>query len=182
MAKPTIRRRLTRKRKVNRKNKKTHRKGKKQSGGRRRPDGPGTGGALGNNGAMNEGGPDYLSEEEKEEAIGLIQRNEIGPLLTLLGTRTFPDDDTLIVAVTTPGVHMEMISEVIFRTYIDDNTETQISRAIGHNFPYQRQVMEELRMQKQRQQEQAALAQQEQKQANNNGRPSTPLPPMRNYY
>jgi hypothetical protein len=177
MGKASIRRRVTRKRKLNRKNKKTQRKGKKQTGGRRRPDGSVS---SGNNGAMNEGGPDYLSEEEKEEAIGLIQDNKVDELDFLLGERTFPDDDTLIVAVQTPGVIMEMISKVIFRTYIHHDTQ-HILDNMHETFPFREQVIRELQMQKGRQEEAAALAQQEQKYANN-GRVSTPPPHMNNEY
>lgn len=183
MGKATIRRRLTSKRKVNRKNKKTQRKGKKQTGGRRRPNGAGTGGAASasasaspNNGNMNEGGPDDLSYVEKAEAIRLIQANKRVELLELLGTRTFPDDGALMTAVKMRGANMEMISEVIFRTYIHADTEDKISEAMEETPGLLIEVIDALKEQELRQEEAAALAQQEQKYANN-GRVSTP-PPM----
>jgi hypothetical protein len=173
---------MTRKRKLNRKNKKTRRKGVKQTGGRRRPNGPGTGGATAsasasasaNNGHMNEGGPDDLNEE----AIRLIQANNREGLLELLGTRVFPDDEALMEAVTMPGANMEMISEVIFRTYIHGDTEDKISAAMEETPDLLIEVIDALKEQELRQEEAAALAQQEQKYPNhNNGRVSTP-PPM----
>lgn len=176
---------VTRKRKLNRKNKKTRRKGVKQTGGRRRPNGPGTGGASAsasasaNNGHMNEGGPDDLNEE----AIRRIQANNIGGLLELLGTRTFPDDEALMEAVTMPGANMEMISEVIFRTYIHGDTEDKISAAMEETPDLLIEVIDALKEQELRQEEAAALAQQEQKYPNhNNGRPVTPPPHMNNEY
>jgi hypothetical protein len=180
MGKASIRRRVTRKRKLNRKNKKTRRKGVNQTGGRRRPNGSGTGGASPspNNGQMNEGGPDYLNEVEKAEAIALIQANNQEGLLALLDTRTFPDDSALMAAVTMPGANMAMISEVIFRTYIHGDTEDKISAAMEETPDLLIEVIDALKEQELRQEEAAALAQQEQKQANNNGRVSTPLPRM----
>jgi len=172
MGKPTIRRRVTRKRKLNRKNKKTRRKGVKQIGGRRRPDGSVS---SGNNDVMYD--ESYLNEAEKAEAIALIQANNKDGLLTLLGTRTFPDDSALMAAVTMPGANMAMISEVIFRTYIHGDTEDKISAAMEETPDLLIEVIDALKEQELRQEEAAALAQQEQKQANNNGRVSTP-PPM----
>jgi len=172
MGKPTIRRRVTRKRKLNRKNKKTRRKGVKQIGGRRRPDGSVS---SGNNDVMYD--ESYLNEAEKAEAIALIQANNKDGLLTLLGTRTFPDDSALMAAVTMPGANMAMISEVIFRTYIHGDTEDKISAAMEETPDLLIEVIDALKEQELRQEEAAVLAQQEQKQANSNGRVSTP-PPM----
>jgi len=174
MGKPTIRRRVTRKRKLNRKNKKTRRKGAKQTGGRRRPNGSGTAG-VGNNDVMYD--ESYLSEEEKEEAIRLIRANNRVRLIEFLGTRTFPDDGALMAAVKMQGANMEMISEVIFRTYIHGDTEDKISEAMEETPDLLIEVIDALKEQELRQEEAAALAQQEQKQANSNGRVSTP-PPM----
>jgi len=174
MGKASIRRRVTRKRKLNRKNKKTQRKGKKQTGGRRRPDGSVS---SGNNGAMNEGGPDYLNEAEKAEAIRLIRANNRVRLIEFLGTRTFPDDGALMAAVKMQGANIEMITEVIFRTYIHGDTEDKISEAMEETPDLLIEVIDALKEQELRQEEAAALAQQEQKQANSNGRVSTP-PPM----
>jgi hypothetical protein len=120
----------------------------------------------------------YLNEAEKAEAIALIQANNQEGLLTLLGTRTFPDDSVLMAAVTMPGANMEMISEVIFRTYIHGDTEDKISAAMEETPDLLIEVIDALKEQELRQEEAAALAQQEQKQANNNGRVSTPLPRM----
>jgi hypothetical protein len=172
-----VTRKLVTRKRVIRKDKKTRRKGAKQTGGRRRPNGPGTAGGGGNNGLMNEGGPDYLNEAEKAQAIALIQANNKDGLLTLLGTRTFPDDSALMAAVTMQGANMAMISEVIFRTYIHGDTEDKISAAMEETPDLLIEVIDALKEQELRQEEAAALAQQEQKQANNNGRVSTP-PPM----
>ena len=171
MGKATVRRRITRKRKVNRKNKKTQCKGKKQSGGRRRPDGSVS---SGNNGAMN--------EADKVEAIRLIKANNTRGLIELLGTMTFPDDKALLEAVKTPGVNMETISEVIFRTYIHDDTEDKISAAMEESPDLLIEVIDALKEQELRQQEAAALARAIESSAKNNGRPVTPPPPMKNWY
>ena len=176
MGKASIRRRVTRKR-VNRKNKKTRRKGVNQTGGRRRrPNGPGTAGAAsGNNGLMNEGGPDYLNAVEKAEAIALIRANNQEELLALLDSRTFPDDDALIAAVTMPGANIEMISEVISKTPINSDTEVKISDAIHENSALLTEVLEILHAEEARQEEARRLEEQEKKYANTGG-VSTPLP------
>lgn len=181
MGKATVRRRITRKDKVNRKNKKTQRKGKKQTGGRRRPNGPGTGGASANNANMYEGGSDYLNAEKKAEAIGLIRAKNLEGLLALLDTRTFPDDDALMAAVTMAEPNIEMISEVMSRTPISEDTEIKISDAIHENSGLLTEVLEILHTEEERQEEARRLQEQEQKYANhNNGRVSTPLPRMNN--
>jgi hypothetical protein len=127
---------------------------------------------------MNEGGPDYLSEAEKAQAISLIQANNKDGLIDLLGTRTFPDDDALMAAVRMREANIAMISEVIFRTYIHGDTEDKISADMEETPDLLIEVIDALKEQELRQEEAAALAQQEQKQANNNGRVSTPLPRM----
>jgi hypothetical protein len=176
MGKATIRRRLTSKRKLNRKNKKTQRKGKKQSGGRRRPDGPGTAGAAyANNGVMNEGGPDYLNEEEKGRAIELITANKLEELRPLLEGRSFQDHDALMAAVTMRGANEEMISEVMVRTPIGPSTESNISTAIHTDSDLQTMFLEILNAEEERREEARRLQEQEQKYANND-RVSTPLP------
>jgi len=180
-----VTRKLVTRKLVSGKNKKTHRKGKKQTGGRRRPNGLGTGGVSSvspNNGAMNEGGQDYLNEADKVEAIRLIKANNTRGLIDLLDGRTFPDDKALLEAVKTPGVNMETISEVIFRTYIHDDTEDKISAAMEKTPDLLIEVIDALKEQELRQQEAAALARAIESSAKNNGRPVTPPPPMENWY
>ena len=174
MGKTTIRRRLTRKRKLTRKNKKTQRKGKKQTGGRRRPDGSVS---SANNANMYEGGPDYLNEAEKAEAIRLIQSNNLEGLRRLLDGRNFSDDGALMDAVTMAEPNIEIISEVMSRTPISEDTEIKISDAIHENPELLTDVLEILNAEEARQEEARRLQEQEQKYAkHNNGRVSTPLP------
>jgi hypothetical protein len=176
-------RKLVTRKLVSGKNKKTHRKGKKQTGGRRRPNGLGTGGASSvspNNANMYEGGPDYLNTAEEAEAIRLIQANNLEGLRRLLDARTFSDDGALMDAVTMAEPNIEIISEVMSRTPISEDTEINISDAIHENPELLTEVLEILHAEEARQEEARLLQEQEQKQANNNGRPSTPPPPMKN--
>lgn len=185
--KKSIRRRVCKRvtcKRVSHKNKKTRRIVLKQTGGRSRPNGNGTAGAAAsasaNNDAMNQGGPDYLNEEEKAEAIGLIQANNLEGLRSLLGARTFPDDKALMEAVTMSGANIQMISEVIFKTYIHGDTEDKISAAMEETPDLLIEVIDALKQQELRQEEAAALALAIESLAKNNGRPSTPPPPMKN--
>ena len=72
---------------------------------------------------------------------------------------------------------MHAISEVIFRTYIHDDTEDKISAAMEESPDLLIEVIDALKEQELRQQEAAALTRAIESSAKNNGRPVTPPPP-----